>query len=85
VVNDHDPLTITTRSVEGEPGLVSTTYRGITKDLQPGDRILMDDGLIELKVQSKNKTDLFCEVVMAVSSKNIKGLIYPASPPALMR
>jgi pyruvate kinase len=77
VVNAHDPLTITTRAVEGEPGLVSTTYRGITKDLQPGDRVLMDDGLIELKVQSKNKTDLFCEVINGGIIGEHKGINLP--------
>jgi pyruvate kinase len=76
-VNAHDPLTITTRSVEGETGLVSTTYRGITKDLQPGDTILMDDGLIELKVQSKNKTDLFCEVINGGIIGEHKGINLP--------
>jgi len=77
MVKDHDPLTITTRLVKGGPGLISTTYRGITKDLQPGDKILMDDGLIELKVQSKNKTDLFCEVVSGGIIREHKGINLP--------
>ncbi len=73
----HDLLTITTRPVEGVPGLISTTYRGITKDLQPGDRILIDDGLIELKLQSKNNTDLFCEVVSGGIVREHKGINLP--------
>jgi len=77
LVKANDPLTITTRLVKGEPGLISTTYRGITKDLQPGDKILMDDGLIELKVQSKSKTDLFCEVVSGGIIREHKGINLP--------
>jgi pyruvate kinase len=76
-VKAHDPLTITTRAVKGEPGIISTTYRGITKDLTPGDKILMDDGLIELKVRSKNKTDLFCEVVTGGMIGEHKGINLP--------
>jgi len=77
LVNANDPLTITTRSMEGEPGIISTPYRGITRDLQPGDKILMDDGLIELRVQSKNKTDLFCQVVTGGSIGEHKGINLP--------
>ena len=76
-VKAHDPLTITTRGIKGEPGIISTTYGGITKDLQPGDGILMDDGLIELKVKSKNKTDLFCEVITGGVIGEHKGINLP--------
>ncbi len=77
LVKAHDPFTITTRAVKGEPGIISTTYRGITKDLQPGDKILMDDGLIELKVRDKNRTDLFCEVVTGGLIGEHKGINLP--------
>ena len=76
-VKARDAFTITTRGVKGEPGIISTTYRGITKDLQPGDKILMDDGLIELKVRDKNKTDLFCEVVGGGIIGEHKGINLP--------
>lgn len=77
MVKAHDPFTITTRAVEGEPGIISTGYRGITQDLNPGDKILMDDGLIELKVQRKNKTELFCEVVTGGMVGEHKGINLP--------
>ena len=76
-IKPRDPLTITTRAIKGEPGIISTTYGGITKDLQPGDKILMDDGLIELKVKDKNKTDLFCEVVAGETIGEHKGINLP--------
>ncbi len=76
-VKDHDHFTITTRAVKGEPGIISTTYRGITKDLEAGDKILMDDGLIELKVLSKDKANLFCEVVTGGMIGEHKGINLP--------
>ena len=76
-VNAHDLFTITSRAVKGEPGIIATGYRGITRDLHAGDKILMDDGLIELKVLSKNKTDLFCEVVTGGIIGEHKGINLP--------
>ena len=76
-IKPRDPLTITTRAIKGEPGIISTTYGRITKDLQPGDKILMDDGLIELKVKDKTKTDLFCEVVAGETIGEHKGINLP--------
>ncbi len=76
-VQNKDRIIITTRSVEGGRGIVSTTYKGITKDVQPGDKILMDDGLIELKVQSKNKTDVICEVISGGVIGEHKGINLP--------
>ena len=76
-IKPRDPLTITTRAIKGEPGIISTTYGRITKDLQPGDKILMDDGLIELKVRDKNKTDLFCEVIAGETIGEHKGINLP--------
>src|SRR6478609_694520 len=46
-------LSITTdESVMGTDGMVSTTYPFLASDVNPGDRILLDDGLLELKVRS---------------------------------
>ena len=76
-IKAQDPFTITTRPIEGEPGIVSTGYGGITRDLQPNDKILMDDGLIELRVESKDKTDLFCKVVTGGVVREHKGINLP--------
>jgi pyruvate kinase len=76
-VKTKDSLTITTRLVEGGADIISTTYRGITKDLQPGDKILVDDGLIELKVLSKSHTDLLCEVISGGVIHEHKGINLP--------
>src|ERR1700758_2725073 len=41
---------ITTRPVEGTPEIISTTYANLAKDVHPGNKILLDDGAIELSV-----------------------------------
>ncbi len=68
---------ITTRRVKGGPGLISTTYRGIVNDLKKGDRILIDDGLMELTVLSKDKTQLYCKVVTGGVLGAHKGINLP--------
>jgi pyruvate kinase len=51
-----DELVITTdESVLGEEGIVSTTYDHLAEDVNPGDRILLDDGLLELLVLETDK------------------------------
>ncbi len=77
IVRKKEQLTITTRPVKGDTGIISTAYRGITKDLQPGDKVLVDDGLIELKVKSKNQTDIVCEVTSGGVIGEHKGINLP--------
>ncbi|HEX8845599.1 MAG TPA: pyruvate kinase, partial [Pyrinomonadaceae bacterium] len=45
-------FTLTTRSVVGDAREVSTNYAGLARDVRPGARVLLDDGLIELTVES---------------------------------
>jgi len=45
-------VAITTRRVKGDASSFATAYRRLAKDLQPGQRILLDDGLIELRAIS---------------------------------
>ncbi len=73
----NEEWTITTRGVKGEPGLIPTTYRGIVNDLTKGDTILIDDGLIELRVLSKDKTQIYCKVVSGGILSAHKGINLP--------
>ncbi len=54
---DGTTFTITSREVEGSAEVVSTTYKLLPQDVKPGDRILLDDGLLELRVLGSNETD----------------------------
>ena len=79
-------FTLTTRNVEGNDQIVSATYDLLAHDCEPQDRILLDDGHIELRVESKNETDVICTVVTPGVLRSNKGINLPGvkiSAPAL--
>lgn len=68
---------LTTEDVEGDCGRVSITYTDLPRDVVPGNRILLDDGLIELKVEEIKGNDIFCTVLNDGPLKNNKGVNVP--------
>lgn len=83
---DGAPLTITTRPLAGNEQIVSTTYQQLPHDVQPGDRILLDDGLMELRVLDASETEVHCLVEHGGLLKEHKGINLPGvavSAPAL--
>ena len=70
-------FTLTTREVEGDVNIVSVTYADLPKDVHRGSRILIDDGLIELKVEDITETDVVCKVVNGGVVKTRKGVNLP--------
>ena len=72
-------ISITTdESVLGTQELVSTTYPHLASDVNVGDRILLDDGLLELKVVATDKKSLIrTEVIHGGTLKNNKGINLP--------
>ncbi len=70
---DGATVTITTRAVVGNAETISTTYKQLPQDVKEGDRILLDDGLLELRVLGSDETDIQCEVVHGGVLKEHKG------------
>ncbi len=70
-------FTLTTNDIEGDETRVSITYENLPKDLKVGSRVLIDDGLIELKVLSLTDTDIECEVINAGFLSSRKGVNVP--------
>ena len=70
-LKNHEPVmvetgslvTITPRDVPGAPSLISTTFQGLAQEVRPGSRVLLSDGLIELRVKQVRGSDVECEVV----------------------
>ncbi|MGI6344705.1 MAG: pyruvate kinase [Bacillota bacterium] len=65
---------------DGRPGDeqgVSVSYGQLAADLQPGDRVLIDDGLLELRVVEVADRDLVCEVVVGGVVSDRKGVNVP--------
>ena len=70
-------FTITTRQVEGDSTQVATNYAGMPNDVKPGDRILLDDGAIELRVESTTETDVISRVINGGMLGERKGINLP--------
>ena len=74
---DGAKFIITINEIAGNAERVSTTYQNLPKDVKPGDTILMDDGLLQLKVLSSTATDVVTEVVHGGILKEHKGINLP--------
>lgn len=68
---------LTTKTMEGDDTCVSVTYKDLPKDVKKDDRILIDDGLVELRVLSTTATDISCKVVNGGVLGNKKGINVP--------
>ncbi|MGI9168188.1 MAG: pyruvate kinase [Pyrinomonadaceae bacterium] len=73
-------FTITTRPVEGDVHQVSTNYADLPRVVQPGAKILLDDGAIALLVESTTETDLVCRVINGGVLGERKGINLPGVP-----
>ena len=81
-----DIFSITTEDVPGTKELVSTTYEGLPGDCKPGDRILIDDGKVAVRVLDVTDTTVRTEVIVPGPVSNNKGVNLPdvaVSVPAL--
>ncbi|MDE2832550.1 MAG: pyruvate kinase, partial [Gemmatimonadota bacterium] len=76
-LKEGNRLTVTTREVPGDAECVSTTYARLPRDVKPADRILLDDGHIELLVREVYRSDVVCEVVVGGLLKSNKGINLP--------
>jgi pyruvate kinase len=76
-------LTITPRKVLGTSALLSTDFAGLSREVEPGARVLLSDGRIELKVRSIHGEDVECEVVNGGSLGEHQGINLPGAALAL--
>jgi pyruvate kinase len=72
-----ETVTITTEPVAGTHDLVSTTYAGLAGDLGPGDRVLIDDGRVALKVLEVDGPRVQLKVLEGGPVSNNKGVSLP--------
>jgi pyruvate kinase len=70
-------LTITPREIEGTAALVGTTFKTLAENLEPGSRILLSDGLIELRVETVKGVDVTCEIINGGMLGENKGINLP--------
>jgi len=79
-VKAGDRLTIETGDFLGGQGRVSTTFAGLAHGVRPGDRLLVADGLIELRVESSDGTAIETTVVEGGPIGEHKGINAPGVP-----
>jgi pyruvate kinase len=70
-------LTVTTRDVQGSAELIPSQYERLAGDVIPGNRILLDDGNLELRVESVSGSEVRCTVVTGGVLKDKKGMNLP--------
>ncbi len=76
-ITEGDIVEITSREVEGSAKLIPIDYPKLVEDASEGNQILIDDGLLELKVLKKGSTSLKAKVVVGGMLKSRKGVNLP--------
>ena len=77
MIHEGQRLDITTSDEDGDEKMISTTYKSLPNDVGVGDTILIDDGKIELKVESCSDNTVTTVVVHGGSLKSRKGINLP--------
>lgn len=72
-------FTLTTRDIEGDNTIVSVTYKELPNDVEIGSHILIDDGLIDLIVDSIEGTEIHCTIANAGTLKGKRGVNVPGA------
>lgn len=76
-IKTGETVIVTTRDVTGVPGLIPSQYKSLAKDIKVTDRILLDDGKLEIVVDSIDGDDIICHVIHGGPVKNHKGINLP--------
>jgi pyruvate kinase len=87
-LDDGSVFTLTTHAVQGTPEMASTSYPDFARDVQPGNRVLLADGTLELEVLSTDGVAARCRVVHGGWISDRKGINLPGvavSTPSLSK
>lgn len=79
ILKSGNPFILTGRRVAGTSDIVSTTYPSMSKDVKTGDTILLNDGLISLKVNKVSGMDVICKVINGGVLTDHKGINLPGT------
>ncbi len=77
VLKEGAYLTFTIDDIAGDENRVSTTYKQLPHDVQPGDTILLDDGKMKVQVVSKSDREVRCVVINGGTLAEKKGMNLP--------
>lgn len=78
-LNDGEQVTITIDDVKGRPGLIPSDYKDLPRSASVGGRIMLDDGLLELRIDAIEGNNVHCTVIYGGILKDRKGINIPGA------
>ena len=76
-LQDGAQFALTSEEVEGTEERVSVSYKNMIQELNIGDRVLLNNGLIILEAMEKTETDVICRVIVGGELSNRKSMSFP--------
>ncbi len=76
-LNDGDRFTFTTEEIVGNQERVSVSYKNLPNDLEVGNKIYVNNGLIHFVVEEITKTDVICRVTAGGELSDRKSMSFP--------
>ena len=76
-LKEGDPFTFTTEDIVGDETRVAVSYQGICADMNPGDKILLNNGLMVFEVVEVKAPNVICKVVIGGELSNRKSMFFP--------
>ena len=76
-LKEGDNFTFTADEIDGDDKKVSINYKGLAKDLEKGDRILLNNGLLSFEVVGTTNTDVNCKVIFGGELSDRKSMSFP--------
>ena len=77
--NQGDKVTLTTRDIKGDNDTLGITYKGLPNDVEVGGHILIDDGLMDLVIDSIEEAEIHCTVQNGATIKGRRGVNVPGA------
>ena len=77
VLKEGDRFVFTSREVEGDEHCVGVNYARLAKDLEVGDTVLLNNGLMRFRVEELTRTDVICRVEIGGELSNQKSMSFP--------
>ena len=76
-IHEGDTFTFTTEEVEGDETKVAVNYKGLAQDLNVGDRVTVNNGMVVFEVRELTKTEVICQCITGGVLSNKKSMSFP--------
>ena len=76
-LSEGDTFTFTTEEIEGDETKVAVNYKNLAKDLNVGDQVTVNNGMVVFQVKELTDTDVICTVITGGVLSNKKSMSFP--------